>query len=37
MVNGVQKTVSRYEVKFLQKCEQPFPQNFSTYSKLLEK
>ncbi|EJX79018.1 hypothetical protein HMPREF1372_00818, partial [Enterococcus faecium P1139] len=28
-VNGVQKPVSRYEVKFKQKCEKPFSQNFS--------
>ncbi|OOL65889.1 hypothetical protein B1P87_05950 [Enterococcus faecium] len=33
-VNGVQKPVSRYEVKFKQKCEKLFSQNFSSYSKL---
>ncbi|MCZ4365061.1 hypothetical protein O3Q31_13620, partial [Enterococcus lactis] len=34
LVNGVQKPVSRYEAKFMQKCRKPFSQNFSSYSKL---
>ena len=35
LINGVQKPVYRYEVKFMQKCGKPFSQNFSSYSKLI--